>query len=291
VKHVKLAFLVSLLPSFVQAEQTSVLGKAGDIEITSQELRESIAGMESGSSADLTKDAEALSQYARALLVRRLVLREALEKKWDQEPAVITKLVRAREAALAESYLDAASATEKSYPTEAQVKEAYDVNRAKFVIPKSFRLAQIYINTATGPENATAKAKLATIQKQLAAKGADFEVIAKSSSDDPASAAQGGEIGWLTEDQIQPEIRLKLPKLTLNKISDPILLKDGWHILKVLDIREARTPTLDEIRDNLVTNLKAEQSRINRQQFIAELLKKHPLAINEIELTKLLQQP
>ena len=289
--YIQLAFLLSLLPSFVQAEQTSVLGKAGDIEITSQELRESIAGMESGNSMDLTKDAEALSQYARALLVRRLVLREALEKKWDQEPAVIAKLVRAREAALAESYLDAASATEKSYPTEAQVKEAYDANRAKFVIPKSFRLAQIYINTATGPEDAAAKAKLAAIQKQLAAKGADFAVIAKSSSDDPASAAQGGEIGWLTEEQIQPEIRLKLPKLTLNKISDPILLKDGWHILKVLDIREARTPTLDEIRDNLVTNLKAEQSRINRQQFIAELLKKHPLAINEIELTKLLQQP
>jgi parvulin-like peptidyl-prolyl isomerase len=291
VKHIKLAFLLSLLPSFVQAEETSVLGKAGDIEITSQELRESIAGMESGSSADLTKDAAALSQYARALLVRRLVLREALEKKWDQEPAVIAKLVRAREAALAESYLDAASATEKSYPTEAQVKEAYDANRAKFVIPKSFRLSQIYINTATGPEDAAAKAKLAAIQKQLATKGADFAVIAKSSSDDPASAAQGGEIGWLTEDQIQPEIRIKLPKLTLNMISDPILLKDGWHILKVLDIREARTPTLDEIRDNLVTNLKAEQSRINRQQFIAELLKKHPLAINEIELTKLLQQP
>ena len=160
-KHIQLAFLVSFLPSFVQAEQSSVLGKAGDIEITSQELRESIAGMESGSSADLTKDAAALSQYARALLVRRLVLREALEKKWDQEPAVIAKLVRAREAALAESYLDAASATEKSYPTEAQVKEAYDANRAKFVIPKSFRLAQIYISTATGPENATAKAKLA----------------------------------------------------------------------------------------------------------------------------------
>jgi hypothetical protein len=291
VKHIQLAFLVSLLPSFLVAEPAPVLGKAGDIEITSQELRESIAGIGSDSSDNPTKDAATLSQYARALLVRRLVLREAIEKKWDQEPAVIAKLVRAREATLAESYLEAASATEKSFPTEVQLKEAYDANRENLVIPKSFRLAQIYINTATGSDDAPAKAKLAAIQKQLAAKGADFEVIAKSSSDDPASAAQGGEIGWLTEEQIQPEIRLKLPKLTLNMISDPILLKDGWHILKVLDIREARTPTLDEIRDNFVTNLKAEQSRINRQQFIAELLKKHPLAINEIELTKLLQQP
>lgn len=290
-KHFILAFSVCLSPSLLHAEAAPVLGKAGDIEITSQELRESIAGIENGGNPNLTKDTAALSQYTRALLVQRLVLRQALEKRWDQEPAVIAKLVRAREATLAESYLEAASVPEKSYPTEAQLKEAYDANRAQFVIPKSFRLAQIYINTASGSEDSAAKAKLAAIQKQLSAKGSDFPAIAKGSSDDPASAAQGGEIGWLTEDQIQPEIRMKLPKLTLNMVSEPILLKDGWHILKVLDIREARTPTLDEIRDNLVTNLKAEQSRINRQQFIAELLKKHPLAINEIELTKLLQQP
>jgi parvulin-like peptidyl-prolyl isomerase len=291
VKHIKFAFVFSFMSSLLHAEAIEVLGKAGDIEITTEELRESIAGIESGSTANLTKDAAALSQYARALLVQRLVLRQAIEKKWDQEPSVIAKLVRTREATLAESYLEAASAPAESYPTEAQIKEAYEKNRPNLVIPKSFHLAQIYIQTPGGADDATAKTKLSAIQKQLAAKGADFAAIAEASSDDPASSAKGGEIGWLTEDQIQPEIRMKLPKLTLNMISDPILLKDGWHILKVLDIREARTPTLEEIRDNLVTNLKAEQSRINRQQFIAELLKKNPLAINEIELTKLLQQP
>ena len=55
----------------------------------------------------------------------------------------------------------------------------------------------------------------------------------------------------------------------------------------VLEFREARTATLGEIRDNLVTNLRMEKSRISRQEFITELLKKHPLAINEIELLKL----
>lgn len=269
------------------AEPAAVLGKIGDIAITTREFQEAVAGIESGKGSAMTKDPAALSQYVRALLIQRLVLKKAIEKKWDQEPAVIAELVRTRETALAESYLNAAAAPPPSYPSEAELKAAYEANREKFLIPKSYLLAQIYIGTPVGPEDAAAKAKLDAIRKKLAAKGADFAAIASTSSDDPASAAKGGEIGWLTEEQIQPEIRAKLPKLALNTITDPILLKDGWHILKVLDIREAHTPTLGEIRDNLVTNLRTEKSRINRQEFITELLKKHPLAINEIELLKL----
>jgi hypothetical protein len=55
----------------------------------------------------------------------------------------------------------------------------------------------------------------------------------------------------------------------------------------VLDVREPRTPALEEIRDELVTNLRAEKRRINRQKVLADLLKEHPPAINEIELMKL----
>lgn len=281
-KHLYLTLVFAVAPLFLHAEPASVLGKIGDIEITTREFQESIAGLEKGRGAALEKDPAALGQYARALLIQRLVLKQALDKKWDQEPAVIAKLVRAREATLAESYLDAASAPEPSHPSEAELQEAYEANKEKLRIPKSYLLAQIYIKDA----EAAATAKFDAVVKQLSAKGADFAAIARNSSEESASAANGGEIGWLTDEQIQPEIRGKLPKLTLNAISEPIRLNDGWHILKVLDIREARTPTLDEVRDNLVTNLKAERSRIMRQEFIANLLKQHPLAINEIELMK-----
>ena len=59
----------------------------------------------------------------------------------------------------------------------------------------------------------------------------------------------------------------------------------------MLDIREARTPALDEIRDNLVTQLRADRARIKRQEYLAGLIKDHPLAINEIELTKAAAKP
>jgi len=129
------------------------------------------------------------------------------------------------------------------------------------------------------------------VTKQLAAKGADFSAIARQASEETKSAAQGGKIGWLTEAQIQPEIREKLPKLAVGALSEPIRLKDGWHVLKVLDVREAGTPVLAEIRGQLVAKLREERTRAKRQEFLAQLLKDHPLAINEIELAKLLSQP
>ena len=278
-----LAAILFLTSSVLHAETSEVLAKIGGIEIKTGEIREILAGLDAEQQAAIAKDPAALGQYVRALLVQRHVLKQALDQKWDQDPAVIARLVRARESALTESYLEAKSAPEPGYPSAAVLTEAYEANKAKLLVPRSFRLAQIFI---TGDQ-----AKLDAILKQLKAKGAEFAAIARRASEESASAAQGGEIGWLTEEQIQPGIREKLPKLTLGTVSEPIQLKDGWHILKVLDIREARTPTLDEIRDKFVTQLRADRSRSKRQEFLAALLKENPLAINEIELMKLLSKP
>jgi peptidylprolyl isomerase len=275
--------LLLLLATLAQAQPAAILGKAGDIEITGSEIREIVAGLDADQQAALAKDPAALGQYVRALLVQRLVLKQALDKKWDQDPAVIAKLVRAREAALTESFLENASQPEPGYPSDAELTEAYEASKSKLIIPRGYKLAQIYI--------ATDKAKLDSVEKQLKAKNADFAAIARTSSEEAGSAARGGEIGWLTEDQIQPEIRAKLPDLAKGAVTEPVKLQDGWHIIKLLDLREPRTPALDEIRDSFVTQLRADRSRIKRQEFLAGLLKEHPLAINEIELTKAAAKP
>lgn len=284
-----LAILLAL-PCLLAAESAPVLGKIGDIELTTAELRETLAGLEPAQAAALTKDAGALEQYARALLVQRLVLRKATGEKWEQQAAVIAKLVRSRETVLTESYLDNAAAPPPDYPSEADLKDAYDRGREALRVPKSYQLAQIYVADGQ-PADKAAPAAVAQLEKRLKAKQADFAAIARASSEDAATAANGGLIGWLAETQIQPEIRAKLPKLGLGAVSEPIRLADGWHIIRVLDIREAHVPTLDQVRAQLVTRLREERARANRQRYLADLLKEHPLAINGIELSGLSQSP
>lgn len=285
--------VIAAEPSSTSAE--GVLGRIGESEIRLEDVRGFLANLDAGQKDAVTRDPTLLNQVVRSFLVQRIVLREALSKKWDQEPAVIAQIARVRESTLTDSYLQSLSKAEDSYPSESNLKAAYDASKAALLVPRSFRLAQIFISDLQGTDDNAAsdkaQKKLASVRKSLELPGADFAALAKTESEERDSASRGGEIGWLSETQIQPEIRDRLPGLALNAISEPLRLGDGWHIIKVLDVREPYTPTLEQIRTRLTEQLRAEKVRANTQAYLAKLLQDNPIAINELLLSKVLDQP
>ncbi len=87
-------------------------------------------------------------------------------------------------------------------------------------------------------------------------KGADFAALAKEKSKDPG-AADGGDLGYFTKDQMVPEFSDVAFKLEKGQISDPVHTQFGWHIIKVEDKRTKPTPTFDQVRgqiENFVTH-------------------------------------
>ena len=83
-------------------------------------------------------------------------------------------------------------------------------------------------------------------------KGADFAELAKQKSKDPA-AADGGDLGYFTKDQMVPEFADVAFKLDKGQISDPVKTAFGWHIIKVEDKRKKPVPTYDQVKDQLAT--------------------------------------
>jgi peptidyl-prolyl cis-trans isomerase C len=81
-------------------------------------------------------------------------------------------------------------------------------------------------------------------------KGADFAALAKEKSKDPG-AADGGDLGYFTKDQMVPEFAEAAFKLDKGQISDPIHTQFGWHIIKVEDKRAKPTPTFDQVKVQL----------------------------------------
>src|ERR1700733_12591710 len=81
-------------------------------------------------------------------------------------------------------------------------------------------------------------------------KGADFAALAKDKSKDP-SAADGGDLGYFTKDQMVPEFADVAFKLDKGQISDPVHTQFGWHVIKVEDKRTKPTPTFDEVKGQL----------------------------------------
>ena len=265
-----------------------VVARVGNINISAEEMRGYLAALGPRERAAIGQDPALLSQAVRLQLANRLVLQELLAKKWDQQPGIAAQLDRVRESAVVELYLQSISGAPANYPSDEEVRQVYDANRAALLMPRQFQLAQIFVASPKDADKATedkTRKAVEDIQRKLKAPGADFAAIANEND-----GKNGGDLGWLAESQIRPEIRTQVMELAKNAVSDLIRLDDGWHILKLVDTKAAYTRTLPEVRDQLVLQMRNERAQALRRAYMAELLKQHPPVLNEFALSNLLNE-
>jgi peptidylprolyl isomerase len=264
-----------------------VVARVGGTNISAEEIRAYITALGPRERAALGQDPNLLSQAVRMMLANRLVLQEVTAKKWDQQPNIAEQLDRVRESAVVELYLQTVSAPPASFPSDDEVQKTYDANRSALLVPRQFQLAQVFVALPKDADKATedkAKKSVEDVQRKLKAPGADFAAIANETSE----SKNGGDLGWLPETQIRPEIRNQVMELAKNTVSEPVKLEDGWHIIKVIDTKMPYTRTLPEVRDALVQQMRSERATALRRAYLAELLKQHPPVINELALSGLI---
>lgn len=279
-----LALLTAALTLTAHAAD-SVIARAGDRDITVSQIQPYLSSLSEADRTALKQNPAALSQAVRTLILQQVLLKEANNADWDDKPETQALLARVRDAAIAESYLESVTRLPADFPSDAEIKEVYDTRKAELTLPKQYRLAQIFI--ANGTDAAKAKAKADALAKQV--KSGDFAALAKTNSDEPRSAANGGEIGLLPEDSIQPAIRKALTGLAKGSTAGPIELGDGLYFVKILDIQEPRTATLDEVKPQIVTAIRTERQKLNRQAYLQRLQSQAPITLDEITLPALLK--
>lgn len=279
-----LAALAAIVPA--AADSADVLATVGGAEIKAADIRPYLANLTPDQQAALAKDPARLNQFLRALIVERLLLKQAVAAKWEQQPAVAAQLAQLRENAIAQSYLAAKAAVPADYPSAAEVQAAYDANKDALIVPRQLQLAQIFI---AAPKDAKEPEKLAAVRKVLAANPEKFAELARAHSDEAISAARGGEIGWLGVADIQPGIRAAAAALAKGAISAPIRADDGWHILRLIDVREAAPAPFADVREALAQRLRAEKAQQISRDYVENLLKENPVAINEIAVSQLVK--
>lgn len=281
---VLVAMTMMLAGAVLPAAAADVVAKVGGREITLDEVRAYVETLPDTEQAALTKDPGRLSQVVRLYLASQELLREARDRKFDQQPETKAQLERVRDAALADLYLGAVAKIPDSYPADAEIQAAYEANKSAFVAPRQYRLAQIFI--AAGPEEKS-NARLDEAVRRLKARGADFAQIARDLSEQRSEADKGGEIGWVGETGIVPAIARVAAGLGKDEVSEPIRLEDGWHIVKLLDTKPAGTLSLAEVKAPLRARLRQQRLQQARQAYLAKLVQQNPPAINELALAKL----
>ncbi|RJG08748.1 peptidylprolyl isomerase [Pseudomonas cavernicola] len=103
-----------------------------------------------------------------------------------------------------------------------------------------------------------AKTKIEEVKKRLA-QGEDFAVLAKEFSQDPGSAANGGDLGYAGPGVYDPAFEEALYALQKNEVSAPVRSTYGWHLIKLLGVQAPEVPSFASLKDKLTRDLKTQQ--------------------------------
>jgi peptidyl-prolyl cis-trans isomerase SurA len=99
------------------------------------------------------------------------------------------------------------------------------------------RVRHILINTNEITSNKDAQIRLQQLRQRILG-GDDFDLLARSHSDDKTTALNGGELGWVTAGDLVPRFEEEMSKLQPGELSQPFQTDFGWHILQVLERRK-----------------------------------------------------
>ena len=103
-------------------------------------------------------------------------------------------------------------------------------------------------------DDQTVRQKLVQIRERVL-KGESFEAIASVTSEDPGSAAQGGDLGWSGPGSFVPEFERQIDALQDNQVSEPFKSQYGWHIVQLLG-RRTYDASSDMTRNRCVSQLR-----------------------------------
>ena len=158
--------------------------------------------------------------------------------------------------------------------TDEEIKQYYDANLSQFMLPEKMKVDYVeitsdalaenvdidedqikkmyddYVKSVSGREErrashiliqasenkAAAQIKIESLKKELEL-GADFAELAKQHSDDPGSAANGGDLDWVALGEMVKPFEKALFALDKGAVSDVVETQFGYHLIKLVDVR------------------------------------------------------
>ena len=232
-------------------------------------IRETIYAQEARSRgirvADSVVDAELATQYGQVLTSNGIteaqlkVYLEAQGKTLDSfkaslRPSIATQLlVSAVNAEVAPG----------STPTEDELANYFEKNIAKYDTGEQVHAMHILVADLAAAQQ---------VEKELI-EGADFAALAAKYSTDTGSKAKGGDLGWFERGKMVTEFEDAAFALQPGETSEPVKTQYGYHIIRVVERKDAHTPTLAEIRSQVLADAQTENRTTQGQTWYTEVRK------------------
>ena len=127
----------------------------------------------------------------------------------------------------------------------------------------------ILLKNRPGLTDQDAERRLQGYRDQVRAKTADFGELAKKYSED-GSAPNGGNLGWMGPGDLVPEFEQTMNRLQIGEVSNPVKSQFGWHLIQVLERREAQL-TVEKQREFARAAIREKKFEQAYQDWLREL--------------------
>jgi peptidylprolyl isomerase len=271
------------LPALAQDE---VIANLGTQPIKASEVKAMLPPLTPAQMQQTTRDPKVATQLVRGAIGRKVILDEAQKQNWDKKPEVAAQIERARSDIIIASFLQSASLPSANFPGEDEIRQAYEANKEKFTATTEYHLSQIFIAVPADAKKdvaAAAETKARELFRKAKTKGTNFAELARGNSDDKNSAPRGGDLGWLQENQLVPEIAAAVKAMRGKGITEPINAAGGWHIVEVAGTAPPVRASYEQAHDVIVKLLRDAKAN----EYVQKMLDEKRLTVNETAAVKL----
>jgi peptidyl-prolyl cis-trans isomerase D len=184
---------------------------------------------------------------------------EALRKYYDENGAAF----ETPESAKVEYLVLSADAMASQVSLNADdVKTYYEQNKARYSAPEERKASHILVRLERGAKDAERKAATAKAEELLkqARGGADFAALAKANSQDPGSAANGGDLGYFTRDTMVKPFADAAFSMKEGELSGVVESEFGLHIIKLTGIKAGGGKPFEQVRAEIEAELRQQQA-------------------------------
>lgn len=204
-----------------------------------------------------------------SMVVRELVLQDAVKQGVDKSPEVADRLADMKKRVLVETYLKK-KVEEQANITDADLQKIYDQKKDQFKSDAQVRASHILLKTEKEAQDVLLQLKT----------GAKFEDLAKKYSVDPAGA-KGGDLGWFGKGSMIPEFEKVAFALKEGEVSGIVKTKFGFHIVKLVGRRPAGIIPFAEVKEQIKASLLPEKQQEVFKKVKEDLKKNAKISIKE----------
>ncbi len=242
------ALIYTISTYFIAHSNESVIAKVNGKKIFKSEIEKKLRSVFDGQNQEIKiPEIDNLPKEVIEILVKEIYLDKELTKEAKRSKTVQTNEIKdqideAQNKILRQTYVNSLI---KAEVTDKKINDKYVELSNDLAGKKEYLVSHIVTKTKEEAEK---------LSKDLQAKKVSankFSELAKKHSIDQDSSGNGGDLGYILEDNMIKEISDAIANLKKDEISAPIQTKFGWHLVKIADIRDAKPLPFESVKDNI----------------------------------------